>query len=409
VVGCGVRAGMGDPGGAPGAGGYLPPVLGTLAALAALAFLVPAKRPERAEKPFDRRRFLASAAAVSAASAAAGAIGVAVDRSRNGARALSAARLELPDVPPGEAAAPVPASASVGHGVEPFITPSDDFYRIDTALITPSVDLASWRLKIGGMVDNPIELDFEELTKRDVVERVITLCCVSNEVGGPYIGTTRWLGIPLAPLLEEVGVHQGADQLASTSADGWTCGFPTEIALDGRDAMIAIGMDGDPLPIAHGFPARLVVPGLYGYVSATKWLTAIELTTFDDFEGYWIPRGWSRLGPVKTQSRIDVPSEGAEVTAGKVAVAGVAWAQHRGVDAVELRVDDGPWEPARVATDVSIDAWRQWVYEWDATPGDHTLSVRATDGTGETQTGKTAPVVPNGATGWHTIEVTVRG
>jgi DMSO/TMAO reductase YedYZ molybdopterin-dependent catalytic subunit len=393
--------------GVDGTGAYLPPLLGGAAALAALHLLVRAPRPAAAPHPFDRRRFLTTAAGVSAASVAAGALGVVIDRSRTGELARSAARLRLPAVAAGAAAQPVPRSASAGHGASPFITPNGDFYRIDTALITPSVDLASWRLRIHGMVDHPMELDFDALTRREVVERVITLCCVSNEVGGPYVGTTRWLGVPLAPLLDEVGVHPAADQLASTSADGWTCGFPTELARDGRDAMIAIGMDGDPLPIAHGFPARLVVPGLYGYVSATKWLTEIRLTTFDDFEGYWIPRGWSRLGPVKTQSRIDVPHDQASVAAGPVVVAGVAWAQHRGIDAVEVRIDDGPWRPAEVATEVSIDAWRQWTYRWDASPGDHTIAVRATDGTGRTQTGRTAPVAPNGATGWHTIDVTV--
>jgi DMSO/TMAO reductase YedYZ molybdopterin-dependent catalytic subunit len=395
--------------GVDGGGATLPAILGTAAAVAVVAILVPARRPRPSADPppFDRRRFLSSAAAISAASATAGVVGVVVDRSRDTDRALAAARLELPEVPPGGAAAPVPAGAEVGHGVEPFITPNADFYRIDTALVVPSVDLESWRLRVHGMVDHAVELDFDQLTKRDVVERVVTLCCVSNEVGGPYVGTTRWLGVPLAPLLEEVGVDPRANQLASRSADGWTCGFPTELALDGRDAMIAIGMDGDPLPIDHGFPARLVVPGLYGYVSATKWLTEIILTTFDDFEGYWIPRGWGRDGPVKTQSRIDVPHDGADVRAGKVAVAGVAWAQHRGIAGVEVQVDEGPWQPARVAADVSVDAWRQWIYEWDATPGDHTLAVRATDGTGDTQTGKETAVIPDGATGWHTISVTV--
>jgi DMSO/TMAO reductase YedYZ molybdopterin-dependent catalytic subunit len=390
-----------------GNGGYLPPLAGAAAAVVALHLLV-ARRAPAVGGGFDRRRFLRAAASVGTASVVAGGAGLAVDRNRNGERARSAARLRLPKVSAAEAAPPIPGSASGGHGASPFITPNRDFYRVDTALITPSVDLDSWRLKIGGMVDHPMELDFDQLTRRDVVERTITLCCVSNEVGGPYVGTTRWLGIPLAPLLEEAGVHPHADQLGSRSADGWTCGFPTELALDGRDAMIAIGMDGEPLPIAHGFPARLLVPGLYGYVSATKWLTEIRLTTFDDFDGYWIPRGWSRLGPVKTQSRIDVPGDGATVDAGKVAVAGVAWAQHRGIEAVEVRVDEGGWHPARLATDVSVDAWRQWVYEWDARPGDHRISVRATDGTGDTQTGRSAPVVPNGATGWHTIDVSVR-
>jgi DMSO/TMAO reductase YedYZ molybdopterin-dependent catalytic subunit len=256
------------------------------------------------------------------------------------------------------------------------------------------------------MVETPLELTYLDLLEMPQVEKVITLCCVSNEVGGRYVGNAVWRGVPLADVLALSGVSSGAEQVFSTSLDGWTCGFPVEAALDGRDALIALAMNDELLPLEHGFPARLVVPGLYGYVSATKWLESIELTTWDR-EGYWLPRGWARLAPVKTQSRIDVPRPGAEITAGPQAIAGVAWAQHRGIDRVEVSVDGGEWREARLGTDVSVDAWRQWVVEWDATPGDHEIRVRATDGDGETQTEERTPVAPDGATGWHTIRVTV--
>jgi sulfite oxidase len=230
---------------------------------------------------------------------------------------------------------------------------------------------------------------------------------VSNEVGGDLVGTAVWQGVMLADVLAEAGVRPEAEQVFTTSVDGWTCGFPVAAALDGRDAMIALGMNGEPLPLRHGFPARLIVPGLYGYVSATKWLQSIELTTWDADEGYWVPRGWAREAPIKTQSRIDVPKRRAEVAAGTVAVAGIAWAPHRGVTKVEVRVDSGEWQPARLGDDVTSDAWRQWVYEWDATPGEHTLQVRATDGDGVTQIEQVSRPDPDGATGWHTRTVSV--
>jgi DMSO/TMAO reductase YedYZ molybdopterin-dependent catalytic subunit len=238
------------------------------------------------------------------------------------------------------------------------------------------------------------------------VERIITLCCVSNTVGGDLIGNAVWQGVLLRDVLDRAGVQAGAEQVFSRSVDGFTCGFPVTATQD-RDCLIAVGMNGEALPLRHGFPARLVVPGLYGYVSATKWLEQIELTTWDAEEGYWVPRGWSRDGPIKTHSRIDVPRRGDDVSAGPTAVAGVAWAQHRGIAKVEVRVDDGPWQEARLGDDVTDDAWRQWVYEWDATPGDHKLQVRATDRTGETQTDEVAPPAPNGATGYHTRRVSV--
>lgn len=330
--------------------------------------------------------------------------------------ATEAARqsVTLPTVPAGPAAAaPVAPGAELGlEQLTPIITPNDDFYRIDEALLLPSVDLSSWRLRVEGLVDRPFELSYDELVAEPLVERYVTLACVSNEVGGGLIGTARWLGVPLAHLLERAGVQAGADQLVGRSVDGFTVGFPTALALDGRDALVAIGMNGEPLPRRHGFPARLIVPGLYGYVSATKWLRSIELTTWDAFDPYWIERGWAAEGPIKTQSRIDVPRHGATVdgTAGAVVVAGVAWAPHRGIERVEVRVDGGAWQPATLADPITTDTWRQWRFDWDAAdvePGRHTLEVRATDGTGEPQDEERRPVFPDGATGFHTIDIDV--
>ncbi len=257
------------------------------------------------------------------------------------------------------------------------------------------------------MVDNPFELTYDEILAMDQVEEAVTLSCVSNAVGGDLVGNAVWLGLPVAPLLAQAGVKAGADMVLSTSADGWTCSTPLEALTDGRDSLLAVGMNGEPLPVEHGFPVRLVVPGLYGYVSATKWVVDLEVTRFDAVTAYWTDRGWSERGPVRTASRIDVPRSGRRVQAGTVAVAGVAWAQHRGIRRVEVRVDEGPWQEAELAAEASVDTWRQWVYRWDATPGSHELQVRATDGTGETQTGEQRDVVPDGATGWHTVTVTV--
>jgi DMSO/TMAO reductase YedYZ molybdopterin-dependent catalytic subunit len=301
----------------------------------------------------------------------------------------------------------VTPGATAAGGIEPYLTPNADFYRIDTALSIPNVDPDTWKLTIGGMVDRPFELTYDELLARPMVERIVTLTCVSNEVGGDLIGTARWLGVPLKDLLAEAGVRAGATQVASVSVDGWTCGFPTPIALDGRDALVAVGMNGEPLPRRSGYAARLVVPGLYGYVSATKWLKEIRLTTWEDFDGYWVPRGWSKEGPIKTSSRIDVPRSGERPPAGRVVVAGVAWAQHRGVAKVEVQVDDGAWVEATLADEPTVDGWRQWRYEWDAAAGDHELHVRATDATGALQSAETVDVAPNGAEGYHRRSVRV--
>ncbi|NUU21887.1 MAG: molybdopterin-dependent oxidoreductase [Streptomycetaceae bacterium] len=308
-------------------------------------------------------------------------------------------------------AAPAPAKP-VGSelglpGLSPHITANKDFYRIDTALVVPEIPAEDWKLRIHGRVDREIELDFAALTARPTIERDITLCCVSNEVGGPYIGTAKWLGVPLADLLREAGVHPDADQLVSRSHDGMTIGTPTAAVTDGRDAMLAIGMNGEPLPIKHGFPVRMVVPGLYGYVSACKWIVEIEATRFADYDAYWVPRGWAQQAPVKTQSRIDTPKNMAKLGRGVIPVAGVAWAQHKGIAAVEVQIDDEPWQRAELAAEDTVDTWRQFVWYWDARPGPHRIRVRATDKTGQTQTPDEADVAPDGATGWHTIAVNV--
>ncbi|MEU4423896.1 molybdopterin-dependent oxidoreductase, partial [Actinoplanes sp. NPDC024001] len=307
------------------------------------------------------------------------------------------------------AAEPVPAlpAGVQAPGAVPYVTPNRDFYRIDTALVSPQVDPASWQLRIHGMVRNPITLTWADLLRRPMVARYVTLACVSNEVGGDLIGNALWLGTPIRDLLDEADPLPEADQVVQRSVDGWTCGTPTAVLRDGRDALLAIGMNGEPLPVEHGFPVRMVVPGLYGYVSACKWITEIELTRFSDFDAYWVPRGWSAQAPVKTQSRIDTPRNGANRRAGAVTVAGVAWAQHRGIAKVEVQVDDGPWTAATLAPTVSTDTWSQWSLKWAAEPGEHTLRVRATDLDGLTQTGDRAEPAPDGATGWHEVTINI--
>ena len=352
----------------------------------------------------DRRRFLTQTAVVVAVAAASGLGGRWLATRRTVAEARRAVRLPAPASP----APAVPSGAELNiTQLAPYVTPNRSFYRIDTALVLPQVDPETWTLKIHGRVRNPITLTFDQLMARPMVERYVTLACVSNEVGGDLIGNARWLGVPLKELLDEAGPLDGADQVVGRSADGWTCGTPTEVLRDGRDALLAVGMNGEPLPIQHGFPARMVVPGLYGYVSACKWIVEMELTSFADFDAYWVPRGWSQQAPIKTQSRIDAPRSRNNLTAGPVTVAGVAWAQHRGIRKVEVRVDGGPWQEATLARSVSTDTWVQWSWRWDATPGKHRLQVRATDATGEVQPEEERPPDPDGATGWHSRDVEV--
>lgn len=377
----------------------------------------PAQLPgiSRPRSGWDRRRFVTATAAAAGGGVVSFGVARTVERRR-----IDQIAADAPDELPATgvtvadglggtvvASAPdIPASATVSP-VTPFVTPNDDFYLIDTALSIPRVRLDRWALEIRGRVDRPLRLTYDDLLARPQVERVVTIACVSNQVGGDLIGNAVWQGVLLADVLAEAGVQPDAEQVFGTSVDGWTCGFPVEAALDGRDALIAIGMNGEKLPLRHGFPARVIVPGLYGYVSATKWVQSLELTRWDEAEGYWVPRGWSRDAPIKTQSRIDVPRRGEDVVAGPFVIAGVAWAQRRGVVGVEVQIDDGEWRPADLATDVTVDAWRQWSLRWDATEGEHTIRVRATDGDGVTQTAEVSRPDPDGATGHHTRTVRV--
>lgn len=369
-----------------------------------------AHRPRESRVPsgWDRRRFIGTTAAVGASSVVLGAVARRGESDR--LRRIEEQRpSSLPDVDPANADTVTADArfAGLDNGETTYITPNDDFYRIDTALSFPTVELGEWRLRVGGMVDNEIELSYDDIAALTQIERTITICCVSNEIGGPYIGNATWQGVPLRDLLDLVGVREGAEQLFSRSIDGWTCGFPIDLARDGRDAMLAIGMNGEPLPLMHGFPARLIVPGVYGYVSATKWIESIEINRWSDAEGYWVPRGWAREAPIKTQSRIDVPRRGEKIAAGPTKIAGVAWAQHTGVAKVEVRVDEGEWIEAALSEDLTDDAWRLWSVDWTATTGRHNIQVRATDKSGYTQTEEVASVAPDGATGWHTRTVTV--
>jgi DMSO/TMAO reductase YedYZ molybdopterin-dependent catalytic subunit len=364
----------------------------------------PRGKASAAPPAFDRRRLLRTGALTAAFAGTSGLIGQYLVRRADASESRAAVRIPAPaDVAP---LPPVGADPQI-PGLVPFITPNDRFYRVDTALFVPSVSADTWTLRIHGMVDRAITLDYRQLLARALIERDVTLACVSNEVGGDLIGNARWIGAPVKDLLEEAGVRPGASQIVTRSADGFTAGTPTAIAMDGRDAMLAVAMNGEALPLEHGFPVRMVVPGLYGYVSATKWLVDIELSTFEAFDAYWIERGWAEQAPIKTQSRIDTPRNQARRSVGQVAVAGIAWAQHRGIDGVQVRVDDGPWAAAQLAEEDTVDTWRQWAFRWDASAGDHVLSVRATDGTGVVQTESEAPPFPDGATGDHTIVVHV--
>lgn len=352
-----------------------------------------------------RRKFLKSIGVGTAVAIIAGTIAAVV---RTTATGIQQAREKL-KLPLAASAAPaIPAGAEVKlDGVGPLVTPNTDFYRIDTALVVPSVNPSSWKLSVTGMVDREVEIDLATLLGKPLIERYVTIACVSNEVGGNLIGNAQWLGWPVRELLAMAGVRPGADMVLSSSTDGFTASTPLEAMTDQRDAMIAVGMNGDLLPVEHGFPARLIVPGLYGFVSATKWVVNLKVTTFANDAGYWTSRGWSDHGPIKTSSRIDVPRDGRTVKAGLVPVGGVAWAQERGISKVQLRVDSGNWQDAMLAPGISKDTWYQWAAQLQMTQGTHQLQVRAFDGTGTPQTDQVAPVAPDGAAGYHTIRVTV--
>jgi DMSO/TMAO reductase YedYZ molybdopterin-dependent catalytic subunit len=352
----------------------------------------------------DRRRFLILGAGAAVGAAVAGEVGEKLLGRFSVASSRAGVRL------PGAAvrARAVPAGVDFRiPGVTPFFTSNSGFYRVDTDLVLPQVSPASWTLTIDGMVDRAVEFSFAELLRMPLTENDMTLVCVSNSVGGTYSGNARWLGVPLAGLLRKAGVRAGADQVLSAATDGMTISTPVAAIMDTPGALLAVGMNGQPLPVAHGFPARMLVPGLYGYVSATKWVTRLTLTTFASQKAYWTQRGYTAQAPIKTESRIDVPKPLAQVKAGSVTVAGVAWAPAKGIAAVEVNVDNGAWHQARLAAVDTIETWRQWMWDWDATPGLHTLQVRATDNTGATQTSQRAQVFPNGASGWDSTVVTV--
>jgi len=393
----------------------IPSVVGTVAGLMVLRLLVNRLRGWTAwpEAPADfavpggstRRRFFAAAGITAAAAGIAATGGRLLGAARsNIARAREA--LQLPA--PAEAAAALPDGVqSPAPGVPSWLTPNGEFYRIDTALSVPEINAGEWELRVHGLVEEEVALTFQELLDADLIESHVTLTCVSNPVGGNLAGNAKWLGLPIREVLARARPKDGADMVLSTSIDGFSASTPLEVLQDDRDAMLAIGMNGEPLPLEHGYPVRMVVPGLYGFVSATKWVVDLEVTRFADNKAYWTERGWSERGPIKTMARVDVPRSFAKVPAGKVAVGGTAWAQTRGITKVELQVDNGDWVEVNLSAEASLVTWRQWSYEWDATPGPHYLKVRATDGRGEVQTEQRADPVPDGASGWQSVMVTV--
>ncbi len=353
----------------------------------------------------DRRQFLVAGTATAAVAAGSAVAGQILTNSRFNANASRAA-VKL--TAPASKAAVLPKGAELNiPGLSTFYTPNSSFYRVDTALVIPQVTTQQWALRVHGMVGRELNISFKDLLKMPMVERDITIMCVSDTVGGGYIGNAKWQGVLLSDVLRGAKMQPGVSQLATTDVNGMTVGVASDIALDGRDAMLAVGMNGQPLPQDHGFPVRLVVPGLYGFCSATKWITDIQLTTLGAFTPYWVHRGWTQVSPIKTESRIDTPKAGGSVQAGKVMIAGVAWAQHKGIEQVEVRVDGGQWTKATLAVQDEVDTWRQWYVPWQATTGKHSLEVRATDKTGYTQTPINKITFPNGATGYHTVQVTV--
>ncbi len=305
----------------------------------------------------------------------------------------------LPPLPRGLAAS----------GITPLRTPMREFYRVDTRLSVPNIDAADWRLTIDGDVGQTVHFTYRQLLAMPMIERDITLACVSNPVGGPYAGGARWQGVRLTDLLERAGRGSGkADQILSTDVGGMTISTPLDAATDGRDAMIAVGMNGRPLPPEHGYPARMIVPGLYGFISATKWITRMTLTTYAEQEAYWTPRGWATHAPIKLASRIDTPRDGQELDAGDVIVGGIAWAPNDGgVGRVQVRIGDRPWQDATLGPSGGSAYWRQWFVRWDAPKGDHRIRVRVIGENGDVQTTRRAEPAPDGASGHHQVNVSV--
>ena len=421
---------------APSLGKMLPSVIGTAVSIGVLWWLSPRPETERSEAGqaaglvpesdlvpvagSSRRGFVLGAGIVAVGAVVLGGFGRVLGRRFDIDDERDALTLpEVDDTVPEPSATETVAGAIDGtdfglEGVTPFVVPTSDFYRIDTALSVPQVSREDWSLRIHGMVDNEIELSFADLLERPMIERPITLSCVSNEVGGGLVGNAVWQGVRMKDLLDEAGVDPAATQTVSRSIDGWNCGSPTSVIMDGRDAMVAIAMNGEPLPAEHGYPARLVVPGLYGYVSATKWVTEIEMRRWEDFDGYWVPRGWAKEGPIKVMARIDRPSNGRRLDRsddGAVDIAGLAWAIHRGISRVEVEIDrDGQWRECELAGVPSDDTWRQWRYRWDDfTPGEHRVTARAYDGDGAPQPVGPKGVAPDGAEGYHSVRFTIDG
>jgi len=383
----------------------LPVLVGLVTWVTAHSALTDALRRERRRPDLEsreRRVFVMVAGTISLAAVAIAVGGRVVGAGR---RHVEASRRLLRI--PGVTRRQPPAATSVGlPGISPWQTPNEDFYLIDTTLAKPTIEPTEWSLRIHGMVERELVLSFSDLVARELTESWITLSCVSNEVGGGLVGNARWSGVRLADLLADLGVSDEADAVLQTSHDGWYCATPLAALTDDRDAMLAVAMNGRPLPIEHGFPVRTIVPGLYGYVSATKWVVDMEVTTFDRAVGYWTDKGWSAQGPVKIASRIDVPRSGDGVTAGEVSIGGVAWHQHTGIEAVEVQVDGREWERAELGEVPSVDTWVQWKLTVDLPEGDHTVRVRAIGTDGQTQTDVVRAPDPDGSTGLHTIEVT---
>ncbi|MDF9277200.1 molybdopterin-dependent oxidoreductase [Arthrobacter sp. EH-1B-1] len=406
----------------------IPSVIGTLAGLAALRLMIrklhsaqpqtetttndddgafnaggsrPVGASTNARTSVSRRGFFAAAGVTAVVAAATAAGGAVVSGIRN---TVNVARERLSFPAPASPAMPVPAGVDVDvDGVEPWLTPNPEFYRIDTALQVPTIDVDTWELRVHGMVEEEIRINFQDLLDSELIERHITLTCVSNPVGGELIGNAKWLGYPIRELLARARPTEDADMVLSTSTDGFSASTPLPILQDERDAILAVAMNDEPLPLEHGYPVRMVVPGLYGYVSATKWVIDLEVTRFADATAYWTDRGWAEKGPIKTQSRIEVPRPFGNVAAGTFRVGGTAWAQNRGIDTVEVQIDDGPWEEATLAAEYTVDTWRQWTHEVQLEPGSHRIRSRAYDPDG-VQTEERADTVPDGASGWHTVQ-----
>lgn len=414
IVGCGAVGLVGIIGASaaltrPGATPLiaLPSLAGAAISFGTLYWLIRSPQPSHSAAPAGpaRRAVLLTSLAVAGGAVVVGAVGNVIS---GRLRSVDAARAAVKIPKAAEPAPALPAGADVKiDGVTPFRVPNEDFYRVDTALLVPAVDPDTWSLSVGGMVNQPYSISYAELVAMPMIERDLTLTCVSNEVGGQYVGNAVWLGVRLKDILTRAGVDKAADQLFSRSVDGWTASTPIAAAMDGRDAIIAVAMNGEPLPADHGFPARIVIPGLYGFVSATKWVTSLEATTYAAQEAYWTQRGWATDAPIHTMARIEVPRPLSTVAPGAIAIAGTSWAQHRGIDGVEVQVDDEPWGKARLGKVPSADTWRQWWIPWMAKTGRHTIRVRAADGTGQVQSEARIAPFPSGAQGWHEVVVNV--